>query len=90
MPYPNSVVLPGVTRQVAFELAAREGIPTQTTSIHVTQLLDADEVFLTNSIMGVMPVCRVERSAIGDDKPGPTTRRLSKAYAELIAAKCGR
>ncbi len=40
---------------------------------------------LTNSIMGVMPVCRVERKAIGRDEPGPITRRLSDRYAGLVA-----
>ena len=54
-------------------------------SIDVSQLLDADEVFLTNSIMQVMPVCRVERKAIGDEKPGPVTRKLAEAYAGAVS-----
>ena len=78
-----SVVLPGVTRAAVMELAKAEGIETRLERIDVNQLLDADEIFLTNSIMQVMPVCRIERKAIGDDKPGPVTRRL----AELLAAE---
>ena len=48
------------------------------------ELLDADEVFLTNSIMEVMPVCRIERQPIGDDKPGPVTRKLAAALKDSI------
>jgi hypothetical protein len=35
--------------------------------------------------MGVMPVCRIERKAIGADKPGPVTLRVSEAYASLVS-----
>ena len=51
------------------------------------QLLEADEVFVTNSVMGVMPVCRVERRAIADDKPGPLTLRLMEAYEQRVEAE---
>ena len=82
--YPRSAVLPGVTRGVVFELAKEAGIEVRTTSVDVNQVLEADEVFLTNSIMGVMPVCRIERKAIGRDEPGPLTRQLAEAYAALV------
>jgi branched-subunit amino acid aminotransferase/4-amino-4-deoxychorismate lyase len=50
----------------------------------VNDLLEADEVFITNSIMLVMPVCRIERKAIGDDKPGPITRQLMDALERNV------
>ena len=65
VPYPRSNVLPGVTPHVVIELAERGGVTFRPTAIDVDQLLEADELFLTNSIMGVMPVCRLERHAIG-------------------------
>jgi branched-subunit amino acid aminotransferase/4-amino-4-deoxychorismate lyase len=46
-------------------------------------LLDADECFLTNSIMRLMPVCRIERRALGQDKPGEITRKLTDAFSTL-------
>jgi branched-chain amino acid aminotransferase len=82
--YPKAAVLPGVTRGVVMELAKAAGIEVRTTSIDVNALLDADEVFLTNSVMGVMPVCRIERKAIGRDEPGEVTRRLAEAYAAEV------
>jgi branched-chain amino acid aminotransferase len=80
MPYPKSNVLPGVTRGAVVEFAAEESIELHLAGIDIAQLLDADEVFITNSIMGVMPVCRIEKKVIGDDKPGPITTRLAKRY----------
>jgi branched-chain amino acid aminotransferase len=82
--YPKAAVLPGVTRGVVIELAKAAGIEVRTTSIDVNALLDADEVFLTNSVMGVMPVCRIERKPIGRDEPGELTRRLADAYAAEV------
>jgi len=77
-PYPKSSVLPGVTRAAVIELAKAQSLTVDTRAIEIAQLLEADEVFLTNSIMGVMPVCRVEKKPIGDEKPGRITRRLTK------------
>jgi branched-chain amino acid aminotransferase len=84
VPYPKSATLPGVTRRTVLELAARDDIPARPAAIDVNQLLDADEAFVTNSIMGVMPVCRFERKAIGEDKPGEVTRLLAAAYAQAV------
>jgi len=84
-----SVVLPGVTRAAVLEIAKAQGVETRMERIDVNQLLDADEIFLTNSIMQVMPVCRIERKAIGQDKPGPITTRLGNALADAIEQAAG-
>lgn len=80
MPYARSAVLPGITRQTVIELTRRANIDVRLGAIDVNLLLDADEVFLTNSIMQVMPVCRIERKAIGADRPGPLTMMLAERY----------
>jgi branched-chain amino acid aminotransferase len=82
MPYPKSNVLPGVTRGAVIDFAREESIEVQFAGIDVNQLLDADEVFITNSIMGVMPVCRIEKKVIGEDKPGRITLVLSRRLSE--------
>jgi branched-chain amino acid aminotransferase len=84
MAYPKSAVLPGITRAAVLEIARDSGIDVQLASVDVTQLLEADEVFLTNSIMQIMPVCRIERRAIGLDKPGPVTLELSRRLSEMV------
>ena len=83
--YPKSCVLPGVTRSVVLGLARAAGVETSVRSVDVNRLLAADEVFLTNSVMGVMPVCRLERKAVGDDRPGPVTRRLADLYSAAVS-----
>ena len=85
VPYPRSAALPGVTRAAVIELARSAGVDARTASVSVAELLDADEAFVTNSAMGIMPVCRIERKAVGDDRPGPLTRRLSDLYAAEVA-----
>lgn len=84
VPYPKSATLPGITRKVVLELAAGAGIPAAPAALTIDDLLAADEVFITNSIMGLMPVCRIERHAVGADKPGPLTLKLSALYEEEI------
>jgi len=82
-------LLPGVTRATVLELAAGEGIPAEQRPLTVRDLLDADEVFLTNSIMELLPVGRVERKPIGEGRPGPTWKRLAEAYRACVARETG-
>lgn len=79
LPYARSNVLPGITRAAVLEIAQAKGLAIDRQAINVEQLLDADEIFLTNSIMGIMPVTRIERSVVGNDKPGEITLQLSEA-----------
>ena len=65
------------------ELAREHDIPADEDACTVDDLLDADEVFLTNAGMEIMPVTRVERSPIGNEKPGPLTRKLAEAFTQL-------
>jgi branched-chain amino acid aminotransferase len=87
--YPKAAVLPGVTRGVVTELARAAGIEVRTRSIDVNELLEGDEVFLTNSVMGVMPVCRLEQKTIGTGEPGPVTRQLAEDYAAEVERASG-
>lgn len=84
----DTPVLPGVTRATVLELAAHQGRTLQERKLAIDDLLDADEVFLTNVIMKVMPVCRIEAKEVGEGKPGPTTRQIAQAYDELVEKEC--
>jgi branched-subunit amino acid aminotransferase/4-amino-4-deoxychorismate lyase len=48
--------------------------------LDIDALLNADEIFLTNSSWGVLPVVAVEAQTIGSGKPGPITTRLRKRW----------
>lgn len=77
-----SPVLPGITRGFVIEAAAQRKVGVGTQMIDIDALLDADEVFLTNSSWGVLPVIGVEAEAIGDAVPGPITKQLRQAWVE--------
>ncbi len=82
-------ILPGITRAAVLELAQADNIPTRQQSLTIDDLLGAEEIFLTNSIMEVMPVCRFEKHVVSDEGPGPLTQRLAELYRQDVAQKCG-
>lgn len=78
-----SPVLPGVTRAWVIDRAERLGLVARRKMLSVQDLLDAQEVMLTNSSWGVLPVVQIEGSQIGAGTPGPVTRDLVEAWGEL-------
>ena len=74
-------ILDGITRSIIMTLAAEEDLPVREGYYHLTDLRKAEECFLTNTSMEVMPVSRVETYTIGDGRPGPLTRRLQARFA---------
>ncbi len=80
---PDRGVLEGITRKTIIELAAEHGIPLEARPVPADELRQADEVFLSSTAGGVIPVTTVDGKAVGDGGPGPVTLRLSKAYWEL-------
>jgi len=79
-------ILDGVTRAKALELAHAAGIACRELD-HVApaELRDADEVFLTSAVRGILPVTVVDGTRIGDGRPGPVTRRLFDLYQHLVS-----
>ncbi len=80
MANPGSAVLPGIARGVILELAEQLGITVQRCTIDRRVLMRADECFLSNSLMGVMPVCKIQQSSLGGGKPGELTTQLMRMY----------
>lgn len=71
---PPRAVLPGVTRAFLLAEAERMGLETVRGALTVDDMLGADEVLLTNSSWGVLPVCRIEGHVVGAGSPGPVAR----------------
>jgi branched-chain amino acid aminotransferase len=80
----DTPILPGIARATVLEICRDESIPAEEASISRDDVAAADEVFLTNSVMEVMPIVQVERRTIGDGKPGPITRRIAELYRDLV------
>lgn len=74
-------ILPGITRQLVIDICRKNRIKFAEKRIHYFNLLEADEVFLTNSIMEIMPVKMVDRYVVGSGTvPGLLTAKIHKSY----------
>jgi len=81
-------VLPGITRATVLEIAPQLGIKTTEAMLRPEDMLQADELFITNSTAEIMPVVAVENESIGDGTPGKVTLELHRAYRELVDEEC--
>ena len=78
---PNSrKILPGTTRGVVEELAARLGVPYRAANIGEADLRRADEIWISAATREVQPVTTLDGDAVGTGRPGPLWRRV---YAEF-------
>ena len=74
--------LPGLTRQMILDIAAREEIPTKEKNLSMTELYTADEVFTTGTMGELTPVLMADGRTIGDGKAGDFTKRLQKLHRQ--------
>ena len=79
----TSGILPGITRNRVMKLAEELGYKVVEKDITPAELLTADEVFLTGTAAGIVPVVKIAGRVIGDGKPGPITRRLMEKFKEI-------
>lgn len=85
----DTPVLPGIVRGAVIELCGQLGIDCDAAGpLTVREMLAAEEVFLTASLTGVRPVCRIERHDVGAGSPGPVTQRIMTEYQRLLEAQC--
>ncbi len=80
---PEHGVLHGVTRLTLLELIERRNLHINRGRLTAAAARAADEVFITSTAGGVMPVTRIDGKPVGDGKPGELTARLNDAYWAL-------
>jgi len=73
-------VLEGITRKVVMEIAEKLGIPVEEKPFTRYNIYTADECFLTNTSMEIMPVTKVDARMIGAGNPGAITCLLAQAF----------
>ncbi len=71
-----SPTLPGITRAMVLGWAEEAGLEVQRRMLTIDDVLDADEIFLTNSGFGILPVVGVEAREIGTAQPGEVARAM--------------
>ncbi len=85
-PHLDTGILEGVTRDLVLRLAKRRKIPVREAMLLPKHLMAADEAFITNTTMEIMPVTTVDRKKIGKGIPGPVTAALHQAYQKEVRA----
>lgn len=80
-------ILDGITRNTIVELAREERLDLTERDVARSELYTADEIFLTGTAAGVVPVMSVDRKKVGDGKIGPITKSLKESYSALVLGK---
>jgi branched-chain amino acid aminotransferase len=73
-------ILDGITREIVLSLAREQEFATEEGCYLPEALLEADECFLTNTTMEIMPVQDIDKRPIGKERPGPVTGRLRELF----------
>jgi branched-chain amino acid aminotransferase len=91
---PDRGVLEGITRATVLEICEIIGIPLEVRPVAATSLSQADEVFLTSTAGGIMPVGEIDGHILGNGDIGPITSRIERCYwdwhedpAQIIAVR---
>lgn len=85
-PSNDAGILEGITREAVIEIAQKAGIEVHQIPLTKHDVYVADEVFLTGSAAEIIPVIKVDSRIIGEGKPGPITKDLTKRFHQLIRA----
>jgi D-alanine transaminase len=82
-------ILPGTTREVVTELAARLSLTTRSVRISAAELRSADEIWLAFATRGLLPVTTLDAKPVGSGKPGEHFARMHAAFLDYIAELAG-
>lgn len=89
-PGEESGILPGITRQVVIELAGQLNIKASEQDIKPEEIFQAQESFLTNSLMEIMPLVEVNGKSINTGELGELTQRLINEYRDMVMKEVGK
>ncbi len=85
-PPANGLILPGIMRKLLIIFANKLSIRVTEEEVSLTDLYNADEAFISNSITGPLPLISVNGNSIGDGSPGPVTAKLRGTLKDFEAA----
>ena len=79
-PPQTNAILPGTTRGVLFELAARAGVASERRPVAEAELRGADEILIASAGGGIRAVTSLDGKLVGDGKPGPVFRAIYAGF----------
>ena len=83
---PPNAALAGITRDAVIQLAREAGRSVHERRVTVGDLITADEVFLTGTAVGIVPVASLDGRAFLNP-PGPTTAWVASAYSHAASGE---
>lgn len=86
----SNEILPGITKLVVKRICEANNIPLVERNFTVEEMLNADEVIITDSKTEVCPCIEIDGKQIADGKRGKMTALLDEKYKELIIKECGK
>ena len=81
---PSRDILRGITREAVMGFAPQLGYSAQQCDLELYDAYTADEIFLTSTAGGLIPVVELDGRRIGDGKPGPIYRKLVETYRDAL------
>ena len=81
---PDRGVLEGITRRTVLEMAVEAGLATEIRALPLHEMMEADEVFLSSSGGGVIPITRVDDRVFSNNAPGPVAADLRRRYVTWL------
>jgi len=82
-PKRSSEILGGTTRELILELAAENGIPYQEVDLRPEELATAEEVWISSSTRGVVPVLQIDGNPVADGERGPLWQRMFTLFTHF-------
>jgi len=73
-------ILAGIVREKVLKICKTDKIEAREEKLEFTDISKADEIFITNSLVGIMPVKKVEDFILKNPGPGSITERISFLY----------
>lgn len=83
----SSSILPGITRQSIMTLAEEAGYDVRRVAIPRGMLYTCDEAFFTGTAVEVTPIRSIDRVTVGEETPGPVTRRLMTEFLDITRGR---
>ncbi len=80
---PARGALEGITRRTAIELATEYGYEVMQRNLSAEEARTADEVFVTSTAGGIMPITKIDGREISSGTPGSVTQELQDGYWRL-------
>tara|TARA_B100000579_G_scaffold334192_1_gene284759 strand:+ start:858 stop:1691 length:834 start_codon:yes stop_codon:yes gene_type:complete len=79
-------ILPGVTRKVILEIIQDTSLECEEKKIPIDSLLSAEEIWVTNSTKGIIPIIELNGKKIGLGLPGEKYLEISKAFINKLSS----